>query len=269
MNKLFDNRIESENIIFRYASGKSIESGREFHIYHEIIYLIDGDAEFISENMHTDINPNTLIIIPKETYHKVIIHGNQEQYHRCTISLYENSEMRCLIEKCTKNTAILPVDIDMEFLLERLSANTNNENAALLLKATVILLLDKISEKRSADSTENRQNPVIKNALSYINDNINKKITTSEIAKNCMVSESALSHIFKKEFNITIHKFVIKKKLINARNKIKAGIPSTLAATECGFNDYSGFYKQYKKMFGSLPSDTSEKSRLHQTDKPD
>ena len=32
------------------------------------------------------------------------------------------------------------------------------------------------------------------------------------------------------------------------------GTPATQAAIECGFNDYSGFYRQFKKMFHKAPS---------------
>ena len=54
--------------------------------------------------------------------------------------------------------------------------------------------------------------------------------------------------------NISLHQFILKKKLVMAYHKILDGIPATKAAVECGFNDYSGFYKQFKKMFNQSPS---------------
>ena len=55
--------------------------------------------------------------------------------------------------------------------------------------------------------------------------------------------------------NISIHQYILKKKLVMAHHKILDGIPATQAAIDCGFNDYSGFYKQFKKMFNKAPSD--------------
>ena len=85
MEDLFSHRIYAENISFKHARGVSDRSGKEFHIYHELILFLDGDAEFISEDLHMRVKPETLIVIPKETYHQMVIHGNQERYYRCVL----------------------------------------------------------------------------------------------------------------------------------------------------------------------------------------
>lgn len=59
--------------------------------------------------------------------------------------------------------------------------------------------------------------------------------------------------------NIPIRKYVIKKRLILAHSKILKGELSSVAAIECGFNDYSGFYRQYKKMYDITPSTHTRK----------
>ena len=44
------------------------------------------------------------------------------------------------------------------------------------------------------------------------------------------------------------------QKLILANRRIESGCGAVQAAAECGFANYSGFYKMYKKMFGFSPS---------------
>lgn len=254
MERLFENYINTEGIMFKYAKGKSAESGKEFHIYHEIIFFIDGKAEFITENIHIDIKPGTVIVIPKETYHQMTIHGDQEEYCRCVINFYDVPQLLCLIDKSMYSHILMPADKDIEYLFEKLIKNISNKNESELLNAVLVLLLNEIAEKRIGYVTENSQNIFVRNAVKYINNNIGRKITINEIATACMISPSSLSHIFKKEMNISLHKFIVKKRLINAYNKISSGVSATTAAIECGFNDYSGFYKQYKKMFNVKPS---------------
>ena len=42
---------------------------------------------------------------------------------------------------------------------------------------------------------------------------------------------------------------------VEARRLILAGMPATRAAAECGFRDYSAFYRAYQKQFHHAPSD--------------
>jgi AraC-like DNA-binding protein len=55
--------------------------------------------------------------------------------------------------------------------------------------------------------------------------------------------------------NISVYQYMLRKRLILAQQKIRDGESATAAAMLCGFNDYSSFYKQYKKLFGVSPSE--------------
>lgn len=255
MNTLFEHYIKTDDITFKYARGRSVKFGKEFHVFHEIILFMGGSAEFITESIHTKIAPNSLIVIPKETYHQVAIHEKQEDYCRCLINFYDIQELYDIVSEAMTRPIIMKADKGIEYLFEKLVKNLSDRNSAKLLGSVLVLLLSEITEKSNAQVFENSQNIYVTTAVKYINSNIQKKITVDEIAKECMISPSALSHIFKREMNIPLYKFIIKKRLINAYHKIMSGEAATVAAMECGFSDYSGFYKQYKKMFGISPSE--------------
>jgi len=250
MNKLFEHYIKGQNVLFKYAKGPSVLSGKEFHPFHEIIYFMDGDGEFISENFHCRVTPGTIIIIPKETFHQLILHGDKNDYCRC---IFQFDDMRYNDEGMNQE-GIIQCDTEMELLFQKLIKNIEDNRATVLLDAVLSLLLFDISHIQIHRPTKNAQNPVILKILEYINNNISSKITLEDIAKHCIMSPSSVGHIFKKEMNISIYRFIVKKRLINAYREIKNGKPAMLAAIECGFNDYSGFYKQYRKMFGKGPT---------------
>ena len=255
MKNLFKHYVKSDNIIFKYASGPSEKTGKEFHTFNEIILFLKGDAELISENIHTKIKPNTIIYIPNETYHQVIIKGNSDNYCRCTISFSDSKDTEILSAKLSQ-IKLLEYDTDFKYLFEKLIKYSRNENliSKSILKSLLTVILCEISVRQNVNLNEDSQNQLILSVISHINQNLNKNISLSEIAKFANISISSLSHIFKKEMNIPIHKYIIKKRLVLAHQKIKSGIPATIASLECGFNDYSGFYKQYKNMFGHSPS---------------
>jgi AraC-like DNA-binding protein len=256
MENTFSNYIHFEDFTFKHARGVSDRSGKEFHIYHEIIYFLGGEAEFISENLHMQLSSGTLIVIPRETYHQMIIHGEQARYHRCLLQFTDNPELAGLTNRNPERIMAIVGDEEVRYLFEKLIASCDRPEAeaALLLKSVLTILLCSLQNKKELTSRENYQTDFIRRATNYINQNLDKKILISEIAAECNVSVSTLTHLFKKEMNIPIHKFIIKKRLINAYHKISAGEPATPAALECGFNDYSGFYRQYVKSFGFPPS---------------
>ena len=59
---------------------------------------------------------------------------------------------------------------------------------------------------------------------------------------------------------MSIHKYVLEKRLILENKKIRQSVNPTVAASESGFADYSGFYRQYKKMFGVSPAKSKTKA---------
>lgn len=259
MAELFSDYLYGDSVSFKHARGSSDRSGKEFHIYHEIILFLDGEAEFISENLHMRLKPSTLIVIPGETYHQMIIHGDQENYHRCVLQFGEEAELGELMASSMKNVQVFAADRELRFLFEKLIRATRQpqSHGALLLRSVLVLLLDALRVPKDMSDGENHQNETIRMAIEYINRNLDKTLTIHTIAQACNISESSLSHIFKKEMYISIHKFIVKKRLIQAYHRISAGEAATVVAMECGFGDYSGFYKQYKKAFGFPPSQKS------------
>ena len=250
-----------ENISFRYAKGSGYSSGKEFHIYHEIILFFGGNAEFIAENLHISPKPSMLIVIPKETYHQMVIHGNQENYERCLLQFGDHPELMPLAEQCLHEVQVLEADREITSLFNKLiqTSKSGNPNAPLVLKSVLILLLDLLSAKADIPDEENHQNEIVHRAIEYINQNLHRPLPVHDIAQTCNISESTLCHTFKREMYIPVHKFILKKRLILAYQKISAGEAATATALECGFGDYSGFYKQYKKAFGFPPSQKNNK----------
>ena len=248
MNELFSHFIHSGNTLFKYARGISDRSGREFHDFHEIIYFLDGDAEFISEKLHTKLQTQTLLIIPMQTYHQMIIHGDQHRYCRCLLQF--NGEIPFA------DITAIPGDAEISYLIGKLmtAAKDQDPDGLYLLRAVLSLLIHSIKNKHEISDLMESQNNLVRTAIAYINENIDRKILLSDIAGACNVSASTLSHIFSREMRVPIHKFIVKKRLINAHRKIANGQNATSAALECGFQDYSGFYKQYIKAFGVPPS---------------
>lgn len=250
--------ITSNYITFKYAKGASSEYGKEFHSFHEIIYFMGGDAKFISENIQVPVKPNTLIVIPAETYHQFLISGSQMDYHRCVFHFMNIPELKEFIDESMITTLLIEMNPKFQFLFEQMISLTEQQRSddasSILMQSILSLILNEIASKNYVNIEKSVPKTISDKCTAYIAKHINEPISVEDIAKELNVSVSHLSHSFKKQMNISIHQYILKKKLVIAHHKILDGKPATQAAIECGFNDYSGFYKQFKKMFDKSPS---------------
>ncbi len=253
----FEKYINTKNISLKFAKGVSSMKGREFHPYNEIIYFFGESAYLFSETVSTVIKPNTLIIIPKETYHQLNIIGKEDEYERCVLHFYDFPEFDGLIKNTVKELYITETNDGLDFLFDKLkniADKNDDESMDEILKALLILVLNELKSENIVHKNVPEVNSIVQKSVSYIAENIAGDLSISRISKHLNISESLLSHLFKDEMNIPIHKYILKKRLITAFEKISSGCPAMTAAAECGFSEYSNFYRQYKKAFGFSPS---------------
>ena len=55
--------------------------------------------------------------------------------------------------------------------------------------------------------------------------------------------------------NITLHQYALKKRLSLCKAAIASGSNISTVFLECGFRDYSNFYRAFKKEFGISPKE--------------
>lgn len=88
----------------------------------------------------------------------------------------------------------------------------------------------------------------------YIDDNLSKKITLSDISWNLHRSTVSLTEHFKSEFGITIMEYVQKKRMEKAERMLCDGNePITAISSACGFTDVEYFSRTFKKFHGLPP----------------
>ncbi len=260
MNNLFSFELNSDDIYFYYASGKSRAIGKEFHTFHEIILFLNGKAHLITDNLNIKIEPNTIIVIPKETYHQLLIGGNENNYLRCVIHFNSAPFLQTDLSevKAFKNNQ----KTDILFSILKDKAENGTENADIILNSALALITANLPQKPTATLPVTEHSCLATKAVEFITINIERPFTSKDIAGHLHVSLSTLQHTFKKEMQMPLYQYILKKRLVAARQQILRGVPATNVAIDLGFSDYSGFYKQYKKLFGISPNQTYKSSNL-------
>ncbi|MBP3361915.1 MAG: helix-turn-helix transcriptional regulator [Clostridia bacterium] len=254
MSNYFEKKLIYNDIVFRYAKGKSLKSGNEIHSYNEILYYIDGGATFLSEEFKENLERNSLLIIPKETYHNFKI-GNQSKYERLTIAFPDASIAPIVLSQIN---IIKNINEIIQYIINRMLEILNSENHeefSVFMYGALLMLISEIKfDNKNISKPQLRENAkLISDCVEYIDRNLMSDISIKAISKGINASESNISHLFKKELGISLHQYIIEKRMIYAHKLIKAGEKPSKIYSECGYGDYSSFYKAYTKMFGHSP----------------
>ena len=85
MNTCFENQLSYLGVTVYFGNNPDV-SEREIHTYHEVMFYMDDDTLLLTESGQQHIKTNTLLIIPKETYHFFRLAENKS-FLRMKISL--------------------------------------------------------------------------------------------------------------------------------------------------------------------------------------
>lgn len=128
------------------------------------------------------------------------------------------------------------------------------QNRRIQTISNLLPLLNEISIAFNSISETEINKTLDTRIINYINRHILEDISLDDICKRYFISKPHLCRIFKKATASTVGEYITVKRLVNARQLILSGTPPTKAYLQCGFRDYSVFYRAYKKKYGISPS---------------
>ena len=83
------------------------------------------------------------------------------------------------------------------------------------------------------------------------------KTALEKIAETFYISKTHLNRLFKTSVGTTVGKYIKLKRLFFAKELIQKGERPMDIYAKCGFNDYTTFYRSFKKYFLVSPKETS------------
>jgi len=241
---------------------------QEVHVHEccEIFLCLEGGRSFLIDDMVYDINDGDLFIINQFEAHKVVPsdHYKFSRYilHIHPSFLYSNSFGDINLADCfyssQKITKLSLADEEKEKLLSFFKALGNSysygDEIHKKIHVTEILLeINRLFSEHSKNSSIKFSHRTIQFAVDYINNNFASPINIETIAKNCFVSPTQLSRLFNRYCGTTVTKYIISKRITEAKKLLSSGKSVTETAFMCGFNDYANFIRTFKKAVGIPP----------------
>ena len=134
-----------------------------------------------------------------------------------------------------------------------------SELYSLSLLAQILVLVNRISQRmgREAEPRDNADS-VVYRVVSYIGEHYNEDLSLDFLANKFFISKYHLSREFGRVVGTSVHRYIIQKRLIMARQMMAAGRPTSEVYQHCGFGDYSNFYRAFKSEYQISPREYQE-----------
>ena len=89
--------------------------------------------------------------------------------------------------------------------------------------------------------------------LRYIDQHFTEQLSLDDLAGRFYISKYHLLREFRDFTGTTIHQYLIRKRIVHAQLLLQRGMSAAEVVSACGFSDYTGFYRAFKKLSGVSP----------------
>ncbi len=247
---------DKELIIEYYRKGNA-----SIHIEGNIYNITEGDMVILNpDELHVTIRNDECY------FEKIVIHINESLLQQFGV---EKSVFFDVISKKQKGRGnLIPaskvnelsIDENIEKCL-KYAKDGSMEKQVLLTCKTVELLyqLSKFIQKEddsiiNVSSSNNKVNEIV----DYINRHCTEDITLDTLSNRFHFSKYYISHLFKDYVGISPYDYLVARRLYNCNNLIRSNYTVKEACFMVGFNNYSNFYRLYKKHFKITPQQFKE-----------
>lgn len=245
-----------------------------------IYYVVEGHAEILLSNKKLELTAGRLYLIPPFTTHHYVCDGRFIHYY---VHFYEQKDItqQGLFDEWSMpfETDCLVGELDMMKHLCQLMPHLKLSNSNPETYDNHARLMDVLQEESQRPLYErmevqgilqillsrflrhaHQQLPFhdnrIRHALTFIHQNINKKIYLEALATETCVSKDHLIRIFKKATGETPANYITRKKLERAELLLTTTIiPVKNIATELGYDDISYFIRIFRKHSNMSPQE--------------
>lgn len=271
------------DLVYKNTKHPQNELPDHFHDWFELVYVYHGTGRFFINQTFYEMNRRDIFLVPSNTIHRAFpsetnpvkstaLFFSSQLINSSTVDTY--NPLRCFDSAKKVNTFKIKLEgeeiTQIEHLLQQINTERSEQHygyrqAILINLQHILLLLNRLSTSYVPYRSDN--SPLIplwmKEILPYIENNLHQDISLSTLSARVTVSAPHFSRVFKNWTGINITDYIVSKRILLAKEKLLTSDENIeVIASQCGFQSISYFYKTFKKLTGSTPTEYKRKYRF-------
>lgn len=262
--------------IFHYNNPACCSCPPHQHDFFELFFLLDDHIDNIVEGMRYSLSPGSAMLVAPGQLHRPDVPGPTRSVDRFVLwistqyvrsitdalprlhyALWGDMTGRNLIQLDGENAAEMR---QLLFALHREDARPGADSAALsrsILAQLLIYCARSIASRTdiAPHKAELRYREIMRVYEHIVANLPDRNLTVSALAERFFMDKNTLTRQFKRQVGMTPGECIRRHRLEAVRRQIRLGAPMQQACAECGFSDYSAFYRAFRQAYGISPRD--------------
>ncbi len=262
--------------IFHYREAKPKSVSIHHHDFYEIYFFLGGNVEYFVDGEKFKLSKGDLLLINPMQLHQPITNPSNV-YERIVLwidrnylsNLSKDDDLSYCFQKndgeyvsLLHNNAIMHGRVNELFeLLNREFHSKNYASKAYSESLLVQLLIEinRLVKTKKENKTPQKSQNLITRVITYINDHFSENISLDDLSNKFFISKYHLAHEFSEKVGVSLYKYLTIKRLLIAKELLLQGHSASSVAVECGFHNYTTFYRIFKSHYGTNPATLSVK----------
>ncbi len=260
--------------IYYYSDIPSTKVTDHAHDYYEFYFFLEGNVDIVVDNTHINLKPGDLVVIPPNVRHHPEFLDGTTPYRRfvlwisaeyCNRLMQASTDYGYLMQHVTTSKSyrfsndVLAFN-ELQSALFNIAAEVKGNRfgkdakVSLMINDLILTLNRMIYERKTVSniSAKEKLSGVIND---FIMLHLDEDLSLERLEKEFFVTKYHIEHVFKEDYGISLHKYVQMKRLYACRDAIGSGKSIQETYLLYGFNDYSVFFRAFKKEFGLSPKE--------------
>ncbi len=255
--------------VFYYSDLDFHSVGSHSHDYYEFYFFVEGSVVMEIDSVPYEVRPGDLIIIPPGTRHRAMIQDGSVPYRRfvfwisrdyCDALCAQSEDYGYALH--TGKTVFHYDVIGFNTLTGKLFALLDEihserfakDSRITLCVSDLMLHIARTVWEMETSSAGDRELSAYEAVTAFISAHLDEDLSLERISGELFLSKFYLSHLFRENTGLSLHQYIVKRRLEAACEALRAGAGAADACALVGFSDYSSFFRAFRKEYGLSPA---------------